>query len=213
MRVRDPLLESTAVREPPAGSLRSHVRRLAGAVSLSQLVALWIEEWIGAALRPIPGITGLVLRNLLYRGLFGRLEGFAIIMPGVRMTHTYGIRAGRGFGVNSGSFIDGRGGVTVGEQVLIGPNVLILSSQHRWDDPDVPIHDQGHRLLPTTIGDHVWIGGNVTIQAGVTIATGSVVGAGAVVTGDTEPYSIVAGVPARKIGERRRPVTARLQSR
>jgi acetyltransferase-like isoleucine patch superfamily enzyme len=189
------------------------VRRLARAISPRQLVILWLEEWIGAVLRPIPGVTGLVLRNLLYRGLFARLEGFAIIMSGVRMTHTYGIRAGRGFGVNSGSFLDGRGGLTAGEHVLIGPNVLILSSEHQWDDPDVPIHDQGHRLLPTTIGDHVWIGGNATVQAGVTIATGTVVGAGAVVTGDTEPYSIVAGVPARKIGERRRPTTAQLQTR
>ena len=56
-----------------------------------------------------------------------------------------------------------------------------------------------------TIGDDVWIGGNVVVTPGVTIATGTVVGAGAVVTGDTTPYSIVAGVPARLMGERPRP--------
>src|SRR5262249_55851027 len=77
---------------------------------------------------------------------------------------------------------------------------------HRWDDPSLPIHDQGHRLAPTTIGDHVWIGGNATINPGITIAPGTVVGAGAVVTADTQPYTIVAGVPAREIGTRPRPV-------
>src|SRR5262249_51265726 len=128
-----------------------------------------------------------------------------MIMPGVRMTHTYGIRAGRNFGVNSGSYLDGRGGITFGDHVLIGPNVVILSSSHRWDDPTLPIVEQGHRFLPTTIGDHAWIGANASINAGVRIAEGTVVGAGAVVAGDTEPYTIVAGVPARQIGVRPRP--------
>jgi len=189
------------------GTFTSHVRRLVRAVSMRQLATLWVEEWVGALLRPIPGLLGLALRYGFYRLLFARLGGFAMIMPGVRMMHTYGIRAGRGFGVNTGSYLDGRGGITFGDHVLIGPNVVILSSSHRWDDPILPIVEQGHRPLPTAIGDHVWIGGNASINAGVTIAEGTVVGAGAVVATDTEPYTIVAGVPARPIGVRPRPVT------
>jgi acetyltransferase-like isoleucine patch superfamily enzyme len=193
---------------PEPGTITGHLRRLARTISPRQLLSLWLEDWVGGLLRPIPGLTGLALRYGFYRCLFARLDGFSVIMPGVRMTHTYGIRAGRGFGVNSGSFLDGRGGLTFGDHVLIGPNVLILSSMHRWDDPSLPIHEQGHRLAPTTIGDHVWIGGNATINPGITIAPGTVVGAGAVVTADTQPYTIIAGVPAREIGTRPRPVPA-----
>jgi acetyltransferase-like isoleucine patch superfamily enzyme len=186
----------------PPNSIVGHLLRMGRTISVRQLLQLWLEDWVGGLLRGIPSITGLALRYAFWRCMFGRLAGFPVIMPGVRMTHTYGIRAGRGFGVNSGSFLDGRGGITFGDHVLIGPNVLIVSSHHRWDDPTAPIHDQGHVLLPVTVGDHVWIGGNATINAGVTVATGTIVGAGSVVTSDTEPWSIVAGVPARKIGMR-----------
>lgn len=55
---------------------------------------------------------------------------------------------------------------------------------------------------PTSIGHDVWIGANAMVISGVTIGTGAVVGAGAVVTRDVLPYEIVAGVPARKIGQR-----------
>jgi galactoside O-acetyltransferase len=82
---------------------------------------------------------------------------------------------------------------------------VLLSSQHHWSDPSLPIVLQGHRLAPTTIGDDVWIGANVVVTPGVTIAPGTVIGAGSVVTADTAPYTIVAGVPARHIGDRPRP--------
>src|SRR5438093_975493 len=151
-----------------------------------------------------PG-SGFTLRYLLYRALFAHLDGFCFIYPGARMTHTYGIRCGRNLHLNSGAFLDGRGGLTLGTNVLIGPNAVVLSSQHHWTDASLPIILQGHRLAPVTIGDDVWIGGNVVITPGITIATGTVVGAGAVGTTDTAPYTIVAGVPARPIGERPHP--------
>jgi acetyltransferase-like isoleucine patch superfamily enzyme len=53
---------------------------------------------------------------------------------------------------------------------------------------------------PTAIGDHVFIGANATVNMGVTIGDHAVVGAGAVVTSDVEPYAIVVGVPARRVG-------------
>ena len=189
-------------------ALGGHLRRFAGSLSARQLATIWLEEWVGALVRSIPGITGFLLRAGLYRLLFARLDGFALIYPGARLSHTYGIRAGRGLAINGGAFLDGRGGLTLGANVLVGPNALLLSSQHHWTDPTLPIVAQGHVLAPTTIGDDVWIGGNVTITPGVSVASGTVVGAGAVVTADTEPYSIVAGVPARPIGTRPRPPAA-----
>ena len=190
---------------PVLPSVWMQIRRLARSLTPRQLATLVLEDWIGAVFRSIPGFTGFTLRYLLYRALFAHLDGFCFIYPGARMTHTYGIRCGRNLHLNSGAFLDGRGGLTLGTNVLIGPNAVVLSSQHHWTDASLPIILQGHRLAPVTIGDDVWIGGNVVITPGITIATGTVVGAGAVVTADTAPYTIVAGVPARPIGERPHP--------
>jgi acetyltransferase-like isoleucine patch superfamily enzyme len=194
------------------GSLLSHLQRFARDMSVRQLAVIWAEEWLGGICRSIPGITGFALRYALYRLLFARLGGFCLIYPGARLSHTYGIRAGRNLAVNSGAFLDGRGGLTLGSGVLVGPNAVLLSSMHHWTDPARPILEQGHLLAETTIGDDVWIGSNVTINPGLTIATGTVVGAGAVVTSDTQPYSIVGGVPARQIGSRPVPAERRLAS-
>ena len=111
---------------------------------------------------------------------------------------------GRNFHVNAGAFLYGRGGLTIGDHVMVGPNVVVVSSQHRFDDPRVPMVYLGHREAPVTIGSDVWLGANAVVLPGVTIADGTVVSAGAVVTRDTEAYTIVGGIPATPIGSRPR---------
>lgn len=94
-------------------------------------------------------------------------------------------------------------GVYIGKNVLMGPNVTIHTRNHRFDRRDVPIIEQGYsEVQEVRIMDDVWIGGNVTILPGVTIHEGSIVGTGAVVTRDVQAYSIVGGVPAKKIRDR-----------
>jgi acetyltransferase-like isoleucine patch superfamily enzyme len=191
---------------PPAPtSAIAQLARFVRTAKLRQLATIWGEEWLGALVRGLPGLTGFTLRYLLYRALFVELEGFCFVYPGARLTRTYGIRAGRDLHINSGVFIDARGGLTLGAHVLVGPNAVIVTSSHRWTQRALPIVAQGQDLAPVTIGDDVWIGGNAVIVPGVTVGSGTVVGAGAVVTHDTAPYSIVAGVPARQVGERARP--------
>ncbi len=185
-------------------TLRDHVARYYGTLSASQIASVWVEDWVGALVRSVPGALGYGLRWLLAKLLFARLDGPCFLYPGVRILHAYGIRAGRNWRVNSGVFIDARGGLTIGDDVLIGPNVVLVTSEHQWTDPARPIAVQGHRVEPVTIEDDVWIGANAVITPGVTLARGTVVGAGAVVTESTEPYTIVGGVPARRIGDRPR---------
>ena len=196
---------SAVEQRDPASSPAGQLRRFARAHSVRQLATVWAEEWLGMLVRPLPDLIGFGLRYLLYRLLFARLEGFCFIYPGARLMHTYGIRAGRNLHMHGGAFLDARGGLTIGAHVLIGPGAVIVTSRHHWSDPSLPIVLQGHLPEPVTIGDDVWIGANAVIPAGVKLATGTVVGAGAVVTEDTAPYAIVAGVPARPIGERPRP--------
>ncbi len=180
------------------------VRRFLRTLEPRQMATVWAEDFLGMLIRPIPGFTGFALRWALYRCLFARLGGFSFIYKGVYFEHCYGIDAGRNLHVSAGAVLYGRGGLHLGDDVMIGHYATIYSSQHRWDgeDPSLPMIHQGHRSAPVWIGDDVWIGAHAVVLPGVRIATGTVVAAGAVVTSDTEPYSIVGGVPARPIGRR-----------
>ncbi|MFP6660050.1 MAG: acyltransferase [Myxococcota bacterium] len=181
------------------------IGRLLGSLSLRQAATVYAEEWIGSLLRPVPSLLGCGLRFLFYRLLFSELGGFGYISRRVEFVHSYGMRLGRNHHINVGCHFDARGGLTIGENVLFGPNVVVVSSQHQWDaDPKLPIIQQGHRAAAVSIGDDCWIGANAVITPGVAVGTGTIVGAGSVVTSSTEPYSIVAGSPARVIGQRER---------
>jgi len=104
--------------------------------------------------------------------------------------------------VNNFTNIDGWGGVEIGKNVLIGPNVQIISYQHNYKNKNIEIKKQGSIKAKITIEDDVWIGASSIIMAGVTIYKGSVIGAGSVVTKDVEPYSVVVGTPAKRIKSR-----------
>jgi acetyltransferase-like isoleucine patch superfamily enzyme len=102
--------------------------------------------------------------------------------------------------LNFGCYIDGSGGVVVGERTIFGPNVVVVSSQHRVDGDR--IRDSGKTFAEVRIGQDVWVGANSVIMAGVTIGDGAVVGSGAIVTKDVIARSIVAGNPARVLRAR-----------
>lgn len=94
--------------------------------------------------------------------------------------------------------------VTIGSNVMMGPNVYICTETHNFSDCTVPMQFQG--MKPTkgvVIEDDVWIGTRVIIVPGVTIGHGSVIGAGAIVTKDIPPWSVAVGNPARVVKSRK----------
>lgn len=94
--------------------------------------------------------------------------------------------------------------LTLGDDVIMGPDVVIMAWSHRFDSLDVPINRQGATdPRPVVVGSDVWIGTRVILLPGVTVGDHSVIGAGSVVAHDVPPYSVVAGVPARVIRDRR----------
>ncbi|MBC7879717.1 MAG: acyltransferase [Anaerolineae bacterium] len=93
--------------------------------------------------------------------------------------------------------IYGHGGVSIGKDSLIAMHCKILSSNHTVPDRESQICSKPDILLPTTIGEDVWLGAGVTVLGGVKIGDGCVVGAGAVVSTSLPPYSVAVGVPAR----------------
>lgn len=95
------------------------------------------------------------------------------------------------------------GEVHIGTHVMMGTDVTIITRNHRYARTDIPMMEQGfEKERPVTIGNDVWIGDRVLILPGVTVGDGSIIAAGAVVTKDVPPYTIVGGVPAKKLADR-----------
>ena len=110
---------------------------------------------------------------------------------------------GNNVGISPNFVIFVRGKVEVGNDVIIGPNVTIVSENHSFEKTDIPIRLQGVSRRGVRIGNNCWIGANVTILDGVEIGDNSIIAAGAVVNKNVEPNSIVGGVPAKLIRTRR----------
>ncbi len=143
------------------------------------------------------------LRLFVYRNLF-QVHSEATILLGVTC-RGYRIKIGQGSVINTGTILDGRGAeLWIGNYVDIAPNVRIWTLDH---DPNSPTHAERPRAV--IIEDFVWVASDSTILPGVTLGKGSVIGAGSVVTKDVEPYTIVCGIPARKIAERNRVLSPR----
>jgi acetyltransferase-like isoleucine patch superfamily enzyme len=135
------------------------------------------------------------------RELLGELTGQELD-PSVRVLppfHTDGgrnLRFGRNIFVNHGCTAMDFGGIEIGDDVMLGPNVQLISSGH-------PLDPETRRsritMAPIRIGRGVWIAAGATVLQGVTVGDDAVVAAGAVVTKDVPPRTLVAGVPARVI--------------
>lgn len=107
------------------------------------------------------------------------------------------LRIGRRVFINSGCKFQDQGGITIGDDVLVGHNCVIATLNHSMDP------ERRADMIPATVRicDKVWIGANVTILQGVTIGEGAVIAAGAVVNKDVPARTVVGGVPAKVIKE------------
>lgn len=127
-------------------------------------------------------------------------------MHQVSFDYGFNISIGDYFAANYNLVILDCAPVTIGDHVLIGPNVTLATPFHPYDAEErrIKISEDGtkHKLeyaKPITIGNDVWIAANVTVQGGVTIGEGAIIGAGSVVTKDIPAYSIAVGVPAKVV--------------
>lgn len=94
-------------------------------------------------------------------------------------------------------------GITIGDNVMMGPCVKMYVQNHNFSRTDIPMNQQGDSpVRPIVVGNDVWIGANVIILPGVSIGAGCVIGAGSVVTKSVPEYSVVAGNPAKIIKKR-----------
>lgn len=110
------------------------------------------------------------------------------------------LKIGKGSIIGDKALLDARNGISIGKNVSFSSNISIYTEQHDHRDPMFRCNSSD--AFSVNIGDRAWIGPNAIILHGVHIGEGAVVAAGSVVTKDVPPFTIVAGVPARKIGLR-----------
>jgi len=92
--------------------------------------------------------------------------------------------------------------IIIGDCVRVGPSVVIMGGRRNFEKKDMLIMNQGYTHNNIKIGNDVLIGASSVILDGCNIGDGAVIGAGSVVINNVSPYSIVAGIPARVIGNR-----------
>jgi maltose O-acetyltransferase len=173
-------------------------------ISIANLLKWELYRWIIMLLGIIPGRIGILIRYIILRLLIGKTEGFFKILERVTIEYPEKLQIGRGVGLNTGCWINASGGVTIGDNVLIGPNCIIHSANHETNQLDIPIQFQGFEFRSVRIENNVWIGANTIVLPGISIGYGSIIGAGSVVTKDIPPYVIAVGNPARVIKKRKK---------
>ena len=164
----------------------------------STLRRVWFDGLLFICNRIISNIPSHTARVAFYRYVMRFDIGErACIFSGARFDGRGTFHLGKSSTINDRCHLDNRGGLTIGENVSVSPETCILTADH---DPHHPQFAGRNRAV--VIEDYVFIGTRALILPGVTIGRGAVVGAGAVVSKDVAPLAIVAGSPARPIGQR-----------
>jgi maltose O-acetyltransferase len=172
-------------------------------MSLRESISREVYELFNRTIAIIPGTCGRLIRKTYYSRFFIRYGKDAFILDNVRIMGKRRISLGDRSAINTGCWITASGGLEIGDDVMIGPNVVIHTGNHNIADTSIPMNRQGHTFEKIVIGNDVWIGANAIILMGVIIGDGAVIGAGSVVTKDVYPYTVVAGNPIRVIKDRR----------
>lgn len=141
------------------------------------------------------------VRNWVYRNIYlVDKHKTSVIYFGCEIRSGVNLHIGKGSIIGDNCILDARQGIYIGENVNLSSEVHLWTEAHDVNDPYFRSMPCNHG--PIHIGNRAWLGSNVTVLDNVSIGEGAVVCSGAVVTKDVEPYAIVAGIPAKKIGER-----------
>lgn len=167
-----------------------------------------LESWLfrgggkRALIIRIGTIPSVWLRGKLYGGLGARIGKNTTFHYKTEIRDPHSLSIGNGTRIGDNVILDARRGLTIGSNVNINSNVSIYTEQHDHRDPNFACFEGED--LSVKIEDRVWIGPNSIVLPRVKIGEGAVCCAGCVVTKDVEPYTVVAGIPAKKVGERPR---------
>ena len=155
--------------------------------TLKYISFAWMATWRGAVFRPFFAHAGARLR----------------VHDGVTIKYPSEISLGDDVTINTGCFLVGLGGLTIGDNVMLGPGTKIVTTAHRFEQLDVPMQREPLETAEIVIGSDVWFGFDAKVMPGARIGDGAVIAAGAVVTaGEIPAFAVAAGVPARVVRTR-----------
>jgi maltose O-acetyltransferase len=185
----------TPVQETPFSLAAKH------RLSLGKVLCIGLYYGIARYLpdSPFPGAwIGQWFRRLLVKRIFARCGNHVRINYGACFGTGANVWLGENSSIAANAWIGND--TRIGDDVMMAPDVIILSNSHNFDRTDIPMREQGAPPpRPVTIGDDVWIGTRVIILPGVTVGSHAILGAGAVVAKDVPEWAIVVGNPARII--------------
>lgn len=133
--------------------------------------------------------------------IFGKVGENSNIRPKIKFVDGKNISIGYNSGIGEKSFLQDCGKIIIGNDVLMGPEVMIFTTNHGIEKSK-KIFEQKNIIKDVKIGNDVWIGARVIILPGISVGDGAVIAAGSIVTKNVDNYTIVAGNPAKKIKDR-----------
>jgi maltose O-acetyltransferase len=158
-------------------------------------------QWLPVSYMP-GGRIAQAIRSVVCRPLFRSCGKNLNVEYGAFFHSGSTISIGDNSGIGVKAHVSGT--ITIGNDVMMGKDVIIMTVNHTFDRTDIPMNRQGFgKEKPVVIEDDVWICDRVIILPGVRVGKGSILGAGAVVTKDVPEYAIVGGMPAKVIKYRK----------
>lgn len=164
---------------------------------LFRLLPSLVKEIVWTLTDSWRGKAGLVIRYAIAKTSAQSCGEVVYIGPYVEIRNWKYLRFGSNISIQRGCYLDAVGGISIGDNVSVAHGTSILSSNHQWYDPFLPIRDNPVKYEGVDIVGDVWIGCACQIMGGVTINSRAVVAAGAVVVNDVPSAILVGGVPAR----------------
>lgn len=164
-----------------------------------------LKRWLGrrrsaiemAVIRLTQWVPIHKVRVAVIRFLGAQIAHSAVIYHGYQIRAPRKLVIGSNTSIGDGAILDARGGLVIGSNVNFSTDVHIWTAQHDWRSPDFAYEQE--RVV---IEDRVWLGPRTTLLPGTIVREGAVVAAGAVVKGEVAAFTLVGGVPARRIADR-----------
>lgn len=166
--------------------------------SLSYALKHGLFTFLYDCVRFLPSPVGEIFRFLVLKMFCKKIQSIWI-RPGAAFFFPENISIGRRVSINDNVYLDGYGGIELGDDSGIAVGSALISEDHVISNPDILIKEQPKTPGKIAVGKNVWIASNCTILEGVTIGEGSVVAAGSVLTRSVPHFTLVGGNPARVI--------------
>jgi len=147
--------------------------------------------------RNTSGTIGILLRYIFVKNIARKTGNNLAVYPGVYLFNLQNVEFGDNVSIHPMCYIEGLGGVYIGNDVSVAHSSTLISTNHSWDNLDLPIKYNPATFGKIVIENDVWVGCGVRILAGVKIYKRSVIAAGAVVNKSFEEHSLIGGVPAK----------------